>query len=111
MTETLLETEIINAVHKLRNEDDSLEDIGNCREASATLAKLITDIAPWSVKILRYSPNGDESNAHYAIMAVLPGQSSVIINSVPAPGFPEYIGPAEMAHPNFSEMTEVKKIA
>ncbi len=98
---------ILERARELILSDDSLTDANNCRNSTATLAHELTDaFGQGSVDIIAYPEAREGDGVHYAIET----KDGDIINPVPAPGIPRYLGPKSTAFPVFGLFRKVKKV-
>lgn len=105
-------TEVLDAMDEFRQNDELSGALGWCKRTTVRAAAILKEAFPNAhVKYLiyhnpDYGPDGD----HYSVK-VTDDADILIINLVPAPGFPEYIGDAEQAEGLFGEMTEIEEVA
>ncbi len=104
--------EALDAVDKYRMDDELSGALGQCRRTTVKVATILKETVPnVHVSILIYhNPNYGSDGDHYSVK-VSDDSNIVIINIVPAPGFPEYIGKAGQAEGLFREMTETEVVA
>ena len=97
-------------VRKLLQEKDSLSDVGNCRNSVSQIENAVKQHFPSAkVDILVHPEAKAGLGVHYSLEVDQDGEKT-LINAVPAPGFPEYIGDPEKAHPVFKSMKKTDKI-
>ncbi|OGM81028.1 hypothetical protein A2393_02040 [Candidatus Woesebacteria bacterium RIFOXYB1_FULL_41_13] len=97
-------------VRKLLQEKDSLSDAGNCRNSVSQIEKAVKQEFPTAqVDILVHPEAKAGLGVHYSLEVDQNGEKT-LINAVPAPGFPQYIGDPENAHPVFRSMKKTTKV-
>ena len=97
-------------VRKLLQEKDSLSDTGNCRNSVSQIEKAVKERFPEAkVNILVHPEAKAGLGVHYSLEVDKDGEKT-LINAVPAPGFPQYIGDPENAHPVFKSMKKTDKV-
>jgi hypothetical protein len=86
--------------------DDALTDSNNCRNSAIKIASEIKKVFPKSkISFLAFPEACEGTNVHYSVLVAWEGQK-MVINTVMAPGFPEYIGDLSLAVPTFLAMKE-----
>lgn len=97
-------------VHRLILEDESLTKANDCRNSVIELKREIeTFIDGAEVWFLAFPEARKGNGVHYSLLVNCDG-ASIIINLIPAPGFPEYVGDFELAVPMFSVMQRVNEV-
>lgn len=103
--------DILGRVRTLIQEDDSLTDANDCRNATTKLAtQLKNEFPDKKVEILAFPEAREGNGVHYALSADNGSGDELLINPVPAPGFPQYIGPKSKAVPTFSLLKRTDKV-
>jgi hypothetical protein len=97
-------------VREMIQEDDTLTNAGNCRNASKKIKGRLQEEFPGAKVSYLVHPEAREGDGvHYAVSA-RDGKNETVINPVSAPGFPRYIGPKEGAVPTFSAMKPTDEV-
>jgi len=93
---------IANRVRTLVQQDDSFTYPNDCRNSVVKLRTSLEEQFPKAnINFLVYPEAKEGDGVHYALSASI-DDGELLINLVPAPGFPEFIGDREKATPTFS---------
>ncbi len=97
-------------VRKLLQEDDSLTAANDCRNSVTKIIEKVNNNFPDAEKSVLVYPEASEGNGvHYAALFSR-GKEQILVNAVPAPGFPEYIGDPDKAPLPFNAMKKAEKV-
>lgn len=97
-------------VRKLVQEDDSLSNANCCRDSVLKIKSAIIKEFPSAITNFLVFPEARQGNGvHYSLL-VSKNDKQTLVNTVAAPGFPEYIGNPDQAFPIFSIMRITSKV-
>ncbi|MDP3918097.1 MAG: hypothetical protein Q8Q30_02920 [Candidatus Woesebacteria bacterium] len=98
--------DILDSARHLLQIDDSLTNHEDCRNVTIKLQKKLREEFPSEqINIIAYPEAKEGYGAHYALET-----EDDIINPIPAPGIPQYIGSKSNAYPIFSLFKKVDTV-
>jgi hypothetical protein len=97
-------------VRDLLQKDDSLADVNNCRDSVSKIKSEITKKFPDIKTDILVFPEAREGDGVHYSLRISQGDKKFLVNTVAAPGFPEYIGDFDMATPTFLAMKMTPKV-
>ena len=97
-------------VRGIIQKDDSLTDANNCRNSVSKIeSKVKGEFPEAKTAVLVYPEARMGDGVHYSLLIDV-NNKKTLINAVPAPGFPKYVGDPDKAVPTFSAMKETPKV-
>jgi uncharacterized protein YigA (DUF484 family) len=101
---------VVQFVHRLLQEDDSLSGPNDCRNVVSRLQHKLNERFPGTnAEVIVYPEAKKGKGVHYSLL-VGEDDNKILINTVAAPGFPEYVGEINAAVPTYSAMKVTPKV-
>lgn len=101
---------IAEEVRTLTQEHDSFTNPNDCRNCVIVLKNLLEKKFPEAeFDFLVYPKAKSGDGVHYALLASV-DDKELLINPIPAPGFPEFIGNRENSAPTFSLLKKTNQV-